>query len=166
MSGFVLSAGIPAYVLGILVLIIVMVVHGGSVLQIAKRYEVKSYLYLSEKKYKQVIFTFYVAVLCLLLLHIFEIFIWGLCLFVLQLVPRLTEGILFSGSTYTAMGFMNNILPYGWEMLAIIIALSGMFAFAWTASVMISMTKNFRKAYARMHMESLNLAREIIDRFE
>ena len=64
------------------------------------------------------------------------------------------------------MGFMNNILPYGWEMLAIIIALSGMFAFAWTASVMISMTKNFRKAYARMHMESLNLAREIIDRFE
>ena len=43
-----LSAGIPAYVLGILVLIIVMVVHGGSVLQIAKRYEVKSYLYLSD----------------------------------------------------------------------------------------------------------------------
>ncbi len=159
-------AGIPAYILGILILIIVMMVHGFSILQIAKRYEVKSYLYLFEKKYKQVILIFYLAVLILLLLHIFEIFIWGLCLYALHLVPRLSEGILFSGSTYTAMGFMNNILPNGWEMLAIIIALSGMFAFAWTASVMISMTKNFRQAYARMHMESLNLAREVIDRFE
>jgi hypothetical protein len=51
-------------------------------------------------------------------------------------------------------------------MLAIIIAFSGMFAFAWTASVMISMTKNFRQAYTRLHMKKLNLPSEVIDRFK
>ena len=51
-------------------------------------------------------------------------------------------------------------------MLAVIIAFSGMFAFAWTASVMISMTKNFRQAYTKHHMEKLNISSEIIDRFK
>jgi hypothetical protein len=41
-----------------------------------------------------------------------------------------------------------------------------MFAFAWTASAMISMTKNFRQAYTKSHMEKLNISSEIIDRFK
>jgi hypothetical protein len=64
------------------------------------------------------------------------------------------------------MGFMEDILPDGWKMLAVIIAFSGMFSFAWTASAMISMTKNFRQAYAKLHMKKLNIASEVIDRFE
>ncbi len=64
------------------------------------------------------------------------------------------------------MGFMEDILPDGWKMLAVIIVFSGMFAFAWTASVMISMTKNFRQAYTKLHMSKLNISSEIIDRFE
>ena len=83
------------------------------------------------------------------------------------LQPRiLGQSVLFSGSTYTAMGFMDDLLPGGWKMLAIIIAFSGMFAFAWTASVMISMTKNFRQAYTRLHMKKLNLPAEVIERFK
>jgi ABC-type dipeptide/oligopeptide/nickel transport system permease component len=50
--------------------------------------------------------------------------------------------------------------------MAIIIAFSGMFAFAWTASVMISMTKNFRQAYTRLHMQKLKLPAEVIERFK
>jgi len=82
------------------------------------------------------------------------------------LLPALGQSILFSGSTYTAMGFMEDILPDGWKMLAVIIAFSGMFSFAWTASVMISMTKNFRQAYTKLHMRKLKISSDIIDRFE
>jgi hypothetical protein len=102
----------------------------------------------------------------LFLTHIAEILIWGIALFVFKLIPGLGQSILFGGSTYTAMGFMEDILPNGWKMLAVIIAFSGMFSFAWTASVMISMTKNFRQAYTKLHMKKLNLSSEIIDRFE
>jgi len=144
----------------------VMLIHGISLLQIAKRYEVKSFLYLSERAYSSVALIFYISVLCLFLTHIFEIIIWGASLYVFKLLPDLGQSILFSGSTYTAMGFMDDLLPAGWKMLAIIIAFSGMFSFAWTASVMISMTKNFRQAYTRLHMQKLNLPADVIERFK
>ena len=157
---------LPAYLFGIAILLIVMLFHGVALLQIAKRYEVKSFLYLSEHEYSSVALVFYTSVLCLLLTHIFEIILWGISLWTFHLLPNLGQSILFSGSTYTAMGFMEDTLPSGWKMLAIIIAFSGMFAFAWTASVMISMTKNFRQAYTRLHMLKLKLPTEVIERFK
>jgi hypothetical protein len=163
---FTSELDLPAYLFGITMLLIVMLVHGLALLQIAKRYEVKSFLYLAEKKYSSVTLVFYVSILCLFLTHIFEIILWGISLRVFNLMPNLGESILFSGSTYTAMGFMDDPLPSGWKMLAIIIAFSGMFAFAWTASVMISMTKNFRQAYTRLHMQKLKLPTEVIERYK
>ena len=147
-------------------LLVVMIFHGAILLQIAKRYEVKTFVCLADKRYSEVGLCFYISVLCLFLAHIAEILLWGLALYGLKLLPALGQSILFSGSTYTAMGFMEDILPDGWKMLAVIIAFSGMFAFAWTASVMISMTKNFRQAYTKLHMKRLNVSPEIIDRFE
>jgi hypothetical protein len=157
---------LPGYLLGGVMLLVVMIFHGALLLQIAKRYEVKTFLYLAEKKYSAVTVSFYVSVFCLFLVHIAEILIWGVVLYTLKLIPALGQSILFGGSTYTAMGFMEDILPDGWKMLAVIIAFSGMFAFAWTASVMISMTKNFRQAYTKLHMKKLNIASDVIDRFE
>ncbi len=162
----VVELDLPAYLFGIAILLTVMLFHGTALLQIAKRYEVKSFLYLSEHKYTSVALVFYISVLCLLLTHIFEIILWGISLWTFNLLPNLGQSILFSGSTYTAMGFMEDTLPNGWKMLAIIIAFSGMFSFAWTASVMISMTKNFRQAYTRLHMQKLKLPIEVIERFK
>lgn len=159
------SLDLPAYLLGATMLVVVMIFHGFAILQIAKRYEVKTFLYLSEKKYSSVAICFYISVFGLFLAHLIEIVIWGLAIYLFRLLPDLGDSILFSGSTYTAMGFMEDILPSGWKMLAVIIAFSGMFAFAWTASAMIAMTKNFRQAYTKLHMEKLKLSSEIIDRF-
>jgi hypothetical protein len=156
---------LPSYLFGGIMLILVMVFHGAVLFQIAKRYEVKSFLLLSKKKYAEVSVYFYIGVFLLFLTHITEVFIWGVSLYFFNLLPNLGESILFSGSTYTAMGFMEDILPDGWKMLAVIIAFSGMFAFAWTAATMISMTKNFRQAYAKSHMEKLKIPSDTIDRF-
>jgi len=160
------SLDLPSYLIGTVILLVVMIFHGVVLLQISKRYEVKTFLYLSEKKYSDVTLCFYISVFCLFITHIAEIILWGIAIHVLSLLPTLGQSILFSGSTYTAMGFMEDILPDGWKMLAVIIAFSGMFAFAWTASVMISMTRNFRQAYTKLHMQKLNISSEIIDRFK
>lgn len=160
------SLDLPSYLIGTIMLLLVMIFHGLVLLQISKRYEVKSFLYLEEKKYSEVTLCFYISIFCLFLTHIAEIIVWGIAIYALKLLPALGQSILFSGSSYTAMGFMDDILPDGWKMLAVIIAFSGMFAFAWTASVMIFMTKNFRHAYTKRHMEKLNISSEIIDRFK
>jgi hypothetical protein len=160
------SLDLPGYLLGGSMLLLIMIFHGAILLQIAKRYEVKTFLYLADKEYSAVALCFYISVFLLFLTHIAEILIWGIAIYVFKLLPALGQSILFSGSTYTAMGFMEDILPDGWKMLAVIIAFSGMFSFAWTASVMISMTKNFRQAYTRIHMRNLNISSDIVDRFE
>lgn len=160
------SLDLPGYLLGGAMLLVGMVFHGVILLQIAKRYEVKTFLYLAEKEYSAVALCFYGSVFLLFLTHIAEIFIWGIALYAFKLLPALGQSILFSGSTYTAMGFMEDILPDGWKMLAVIIDFSGMFSFAWTASAMISMTKNFRQAYTKLHMRKLKISSDIIDRFE
>jgi hypothetical protein len=165
-TNLITAFDLPAYFLGGAMLILVLVFHGVLLLQIAKRYEVKSFLYLAEKKYSAVALSFYVSIFCLFLTHIGAILIWGFALFTFKLMPTLGQSILFSGSTYTAMGFMEDTLPDGWKMLAVIFAFSGMFSFAWTASAMISMTKNFRQAYTKLHMRKLNISSDIIDRFE
>jgi hypothetical protein len=165
-NALIVQLDIPAYAFGIAILMLVMILHGVCLLQIAKRYEVKAYLYLAEKKYTEVTKVFYLSILLLLITHLFEIVIWGLFIYGFGLIAHWSQSVLFSGSAYTAIGFMDDSLPEGWRMLAVIIAFSGLFSFAWTASVMISMTRSFRKAYARMHMHKLNLPQEMIDRFE
>ena len=107
------SLDIPGYFFGAVMLLLVMVFHGALLIQIAKRYEVKTFLYLAEKKYSSVALCFYMSVFCLFLTHIAEILIWGIALYVFKLLPALGQSILFSGSTYTAMGFMEDILPDG-----------------------------------------------------
>jgi hypothetical protein len=162
---FETSLDFPAYLLGAAMLVVVMIFHGFALLQIAKRYEVKTFLFLAEKRYVSVAICFYISVFGLFLTHLIEIVIWGFAIYLFHLLPDLGDSILFSGNAYTAMGFMEDILPSGWKMLAVIIAFSGLFAFAWTASVMITMTKNFRQAYTKLHMEKLKISSEIIDRF-
>ncbi|WP_231971241.1 hypothetical protein [Polynucleobacter necessarius] len=104
---------LPGYLVGGTMLLLIMVFHGMVLLQIAKRYEVKTFLYLSEKKYSAVALCFYISVFYLFLTHIVEIFLWGIALCTLNLISGLGQSILFSGSTYAAMGFMEGILPDG-----------------------------------------------------
>ena len=115
------SLDLPGYLMGTFMLILVMVFHGLVLLQIAKRYEVKSFLYLAEKKYSEVALCFYISVFCLFLTHIAEIILWGIAIYALKLIPGLGQSILFSGSTYTAMGFMEDSLPAGWKISSDII---------------------------------------------
>jgi hypothetical protein len=78
---------LPAYLLGALMLIVVMVFHGVLLLQIAKRYEVKSYLLLAEKKFASVSICFYISVFLLFMAHIAEIVMWGFALYLFKLLP-------------------------------------------------------------------------------
>jgi hypothetical protein len=51
---------------------------------------------------------------------------------------------LFAANNYTALGY-GNILPMGWGMLAPIIAISGLFTFGWTGSVLVSMVSRYNE---------------------
>ncbi|HQR10693.1 MAG TPA: ion channel [Casimicrobiaceae bacterium] len=77
------------------------------------------------------------VVFLLLALHVVEMFIWSAALVYSGLVPDWRTAGFFSGNTYTTVGYGAFVLPVGWHMLAPIIAMSGLFAFGWSGSVLV-----------------------------
>ena len=47
--------------------------------------------------------------------------------------------------TYTTVGYGNFVLPNGWRMLAPIIAMSGLFTFGWSGSVLVDFVQRINK---------------------
>jgi hypothetical protein len=80
-------------------------------------------------------------VFMLLALHVLEMFIWAAALAYSNLVPDWRSAGFFAGNTYTTVGYGAFILPDGWRMLAPIIAMSGLFAFGWSGSVLVDFVR-------------------------
>ena len=77
------------------------------------------------------------VVFMLLALHVSEMLIWSAALVYSNLVPDWRTAGFFTGNTYTTVGYGAFVLPNGWRMLAPIIAMSGLFAFGWSGSVLV-----------------------------
>ncbi len=77
----------------------------------------------------------------MLLLHLFEIWVWSAALVYSGLVGEWRAAGFFAANTYTTVGYGNFVLPDGWHMLAPIIAMSGLFTFGWTGSVLVEIVR-------------------------
>jgi len=77
------------------------------------------------------------SVLLLLVLHLTESCAWAASLVYSGLVPSWRAAGFFAGNTYTTVGYGAFVLPAGWEMMAPIIAISGLFTFGWSGSVLV-----------------------------
>lgn len=81
----------------------------------------------------------YLGFFLMLTSHLVEIGIWGYALSLSGLVPDIQKALFFSASTYTTLGYGNDIMPQAWNAVTAVIALSGMFSIAWTTSFLIGM---------------------------
>jgi len=77
------------------------------------------------------------SVFMLLGLHLVEAVAWAAALVYGGLVPSWRAAGFFAGNTYTTVGYGAFPLPPGWEMMAPIIAISGLFTFGWSGSVLV-----------------------------
>jgi hypothetical protein len=85
------------------------------------------------------------TVLALLALHLLELFAWAAALVYSGLVPDWRMAGFFAGNTYTTIGYGTLILPDGWKMLTPIIAISGLFTFGWSGSVLVDLVGRCQK---------------------
>ena len=85
------------------------------------------------------------TVFMLLGLHLLEIILWAAALVYSGLVPNWRLAGFFAGNTYTTIGYGTLILPDGWKMLAPIIAISGLFTFGWSGSVLVDLIGRCQK---------------------
>jgi Ion channel len=86
------------------------------------------------------------VVMLMLMLHLLEIFVWSAALVYGGLVDNWRVAGFFAANTYTTVGYGNFVLPDGWHMLAPIIAMSGLFTFGWTGSVLVEIVRRCQEA--------------------
>ena len=138
-------------VVGLAGLTAILIFHGLSINSILFRFDLYADKSLLLKRYRRVFFWFYLSLILIALIYVAEIFLWAVGMLALGLVPDLIKGLLFSGSCYTTVGFVDDLLPIGWKSLALFISLSGLFSLAWTTSVMIHMTTALKAAWQAQH---------------
>jgi len=143
---------------GIFGLILILLFHGSAINYIMMRFEKLTNENLKERRYNWVFFHFYSAFFFIALVHITEIVIWTLFIVALGLMDDGIQTLLFVGSSYTTVGFVEDILPIGWKSLAFFISFSGLFSIAWTTSNMIGMTSSYKAAWNLKHHQKDTIA--------
>lgn len=124
--------------LGLGVLVLVVLFSGSGVLRIANSFS-NYYKHHGKGSALWLELRFILAILQVCVVQMLAIVIWTLAVYLPGLVDTATQAFLFVGSCYTTLGIFSDILPEGWKSLAFYIAFSGLFSFALTTSVLISM---------------------------
>jgi hypothetical protein len=95
------------------------------------------------------------AVYQMLFLHILEIAFWAFALNRLGLIIRPTDALYFCANAYTTLGYGAVDLGTPWRNISPIIAISGLFTFAWTASSLVNMVGAYIKLVEQLEYERL-----------
>ncbi|MET0541804.1 MAG: hypothetical protein ABWZ88_08615 [Variovorax sp.] len=85
---------------------------------------------------------FTLMVMSLLILHLAEVVVWSAALIFGDMVADWSTAAYFAANCYTALGEPFS-LPREWRIVPPIIAMSGIFAFAWTASVLVNFVSRY-----------------------
>ena len=132
---------------GVVGMVLVLIFHGSGINHIIMRFETKTSANLERGQYNRVFMHFYSSFFFIAIVHICEIILWCYFLISLGLIEDGVQALLFAGSCYTTVGFVEDVLPIGWKSLAFFIAFTGLFSLAWTTSVMIGMTNTYKAAW-------------------
>lgn len=132
-------------------LVIILLLHGAGLDRIVARYKRKVDTYRRRDIHPQLAtLIFASAILLMLLLHVIEAGVWGVVLQKVGLISSLRDSIYFSANTYTTIGYGKMILPEDWRELSPIMAISGLFTFAWTTGELFSIVGQQRELVAAL----------------
>ena len=132
-------------------LLVIVLIHGAGLNRIVAHYKRKADELRATDWHPQLAnYIFAVAILFLLALHVFEAFVWGMVLNKVGLIANLRDSMYFSANTYTTIGYGLMILPQSWRELAPIMAISGLFTFAWTTGEMFDIVRQQRELVAAL----------------
>jgi hypothetical protein len=119
------------------VLMLIILIHATGVRTVTQHVAQRSRVIMLRPKVWRADVLMATSIVLLLALHLTETVVWASALVYSGLVPSWRAAGFFAGNTYTTVGYGTFVLPAGWEMLAPIIAISGLFTFGWSGSVLV-----------------------------
>lgn len=132
---------LQAFLLGCGMLFICLVVHAFFVLLVTTRFKASIQRSIQEKRNLSAHMYFFLSIVTLLISHLIQIYAWGAFTFLWGVIPNEHQAMVFAGSTYTTVGFTSDPLPIEWQLLTIIMAVSGLFSFGWSTAIMFLLSQ-------------------------
>ena len=93
------------------------------------------------------------SVFLMLALHLIEIMTWAFALVHMGLILRPADSIYFCANAYTTLGYGTVDLGTNWRNISPIIAISGLFTFAWTTSSLVGMVASHIRLLEQLDIE-------------
>jgi hypothetical protein len=138
---------VPDIVFGGGVLLLVIMFHAFWIRIITGSFLKRSLATRSHARLWRADLLFAAAVMALLVLHLAEVIVWSAALIFGGIVNDWARAAYFAANCYTALGEPFK-LPDAWRIVPPIIAMSGIFTFAWTASVLVNFVSRYNELRA------------------
>jgi hypothetical protein len=126
-------------------LVFIVLFHGAGIRLLTGHLVRRSQYILAHPTYWRADLLMGSTVFGLLTLHVLEIFLWSASMVYSGMLSDWRSAGFFAGNTYTTIGYGNFVLPLRWNMMAPIIAISGLFTFGWSASVLVDLVGRCQK---------------------
>ncbi len=123
--------------LATLILVPVIVVHGWCLGQVSKNFSSRFALYTPETARWRVTTLTGVTITTLVFIHLIETLLWTAPLLSLGIMDNFRDAYYYVLEAYTTLGEGTVALPNQWRLIGPVIAISGLFTFGWTGSVLV-----------------------------
>ena len=141
--------------LGAFILVALVLGHGAGLFYIVRlAIRAEQHLLLRKASAFRAILLFCAIVFLMLTLHIAEILVWAAALEQRGLITAVHDAIYFGANAYTTLGYGSVPLQPHWRDIAPIIAISGLFTFAWTTSTLVDIVRHQRELVALLDAKS------------
>lgn len=132
------------------VLVPVIVLHGWFLNQISKVFSGRFALYSPTTARWRVSALTAGTIAALVVIHLIETLLWTVPIVWFEILGNFSDAYYYVLESYTTLGEGTITLPARWRLVGPVIAISGLFTFGWTASVLVYvMTENGKLHAAR-----------------
>lgn len=131
---------------GLIVLVLVITLHGWCLGAVSKFFAVRFARFQSSTAQWHVNLLVSATIALLACVHLLETLVWASPIWWFGMIPGFRDAYFFVLESYTTLGEATVVLPEAWRLIGPIIAISGLFTFSWTGSVLVYvMTETSRR---------------------
>lgn len=145
------------------VLVIIIVFHGWCLNGVSKNFSTRFALYTPHTPRWRVSSLSSLTIAALVVIHLFETMLWAIPIWQFGIIPNFRNAYYYVLEAYTTLGEGNVSLPDEWRLAGPVIAISGLFTFGWTASVLVYVMNQIAKLHSQTSRDAAKAVAEHAD---